>query len=65
MSNNPRAEIKRKLDGLINHVETIQNALAFLGELYREHHPEITKQYEVTYAFAQQLKELLDGLKMN
>jgi hypothetical protein len=63
MVNNPRQAIKRDLDAAINHVEHIQEILTRTGEKYRADHPEILQQYETTFAFFEQAKELLNVLR--
>lgn len=63
MASSPRDNIKRRLDAAINHVGTIQGYLVQNGEEYREHHPDIVKQYEVVYAFFEEAKNLLISLR--
>lgn len=62
MPSNPRQAIKQRLDSARTSADRIALTLVELGELYGEHHPEIKQQYEVVYALAVQLTELLDAL---
>lgn len=59
MAKGPRELIKRHLDQAITHVETVQDYLVRNGEMNRELHPDITKQYEVAYAYFEEGKNLL------
>lgn len=63
MSNSPRDNIKKQIDQMLNHVNTIQETLVLLGEIYREYHPDYTENYKVVFAFFTQAKELLQGLR--
>ena len=63
MSNGPREGIKRRLEQSITHIETIQVYLIQNGEIYFTDHPEITEQYKAVYSFAEELKNLLEGLR--
>lgn len=63
MSKGTREYIRQHLDAAIKHTEAVQEYLVRNGELNREHHPDITKQYEVVYALFEEGKNLLVGLK--
>lgn len=62
MAKGPREMIKQHLDASIGHVEKIKEYLVRNGEMNREFHPEITKEYEVVYSFFEEGKNLLEGL---
>lgn len=63
MPNNPRQQIKHDLDRADNHLDWAQQILANTGEKYRKDHPEITEQYQVTYAMLGQCRLLIEGLR--
>lgn len=63
MPNSPRRDIKLKLDSLVSHIGYIQSQLVLLGEIYREFHPDYTERYEITYAYAEQLKIIIEQLR--
>lgn len=63
MPNNPRQQIKADLNRAVNHADWIMDILVSCGSKYEEFHPEITEQYKTVFAYVEQLKLLIEGLR--
>lgn len=63
MPSNPRQAIKAKLDSAINHCEKLQEILVFLGDVVYTDYPDIVEQYKTTFAYFEQGKSILEGLR--
>lgn len=63
MTSTPRQRIKQNLDQAMTHLTTLQGYLIANGEVNRELHPDITKQYEIVFAYFNEGMELLKTLR--
>ena len=64
MAKGPREIIRNRLSASINAVAKVREYLMANGEMYRaDGHGDIVSQYEVVYSFAQELENLLVGLR--
>lgn len=61
MAKGAREVVKMRLDSSIAAVDKVLGYLIEIGELHREHHPDVLEQYKTIYAFFEQGKALLEG----